>query len=119
MGVQVRMLGALQAFYSHARECVKSAEERTTNVLSSIGVKQGCPLAPSLFGICIHNVHKEFVCANITKEAQSLDMERGMPAPSLLDVDDIAFSAFSQSELEQLHIYGFCLHHLRAYRAHG
>ena len=93
------MLAALQAYYADVRECVKSIDGLTDNFVSSIGVKQGCPLSPTLFGFYIDAV-EDCVCANVAN--RSTARINGTPVPLLLYADDLVFLASSQIELQQL-----------------
>ena len=101
------MLAALQAYYSDVRECVKTADGLTDDFPSGVGVKQGCPLSPTLFGLYIDAV-EDFICANVTNGGTV--KLHGTPVPLLLYADDIVFLASSQSELQQLLniFYDFC-----------
>ena len=99
MGIQGRMLAALKAYYADVRECVKSADGLTDNFPSDIGVKQGCPLSPTLFGLYIDAV-EDFVCANVHNGGTV--QVGGTAVPLLLYADDIVFLASSQAELQQL-----------------
>ena len=99
MGIRGCMLTALQAYYSDVRERVKTADGLTDDFPSGIGVKQGCPLSPTLFRLYIDAV-EDFICANVTNGGTV--KLHGTPVPLLLYADDIVFLASSQSELQQL-----------------
>jgi hypothetical protein len=78
---------------------VKSAEGLTDSFPSDIGVKQGCPLSPTLFGLYIDAV-EDFISANV-KGGGSVRVGN-TPVPLLLYADDIVFLASTQAELQQL-----------------
>ncbi len=50
-GIGGYMLATLQALYADVPVCVKTARGLSNTFQSIIGVKQGCPLSPLLFGI--------------------------------------------------------------------
>lgn len=50
-GIGSCMLGTIQALYADVPVYVKTAEGLSGTFQSTIGVKQGCPLSPLLFGI--------------------------------------------------------------------
>ena len=93
------MLAALQAYYSDVRECEKTSDELTDDFPSGVGVEQGCPISPPLFGLYIDAV-EDFICANVTNGGKV--KLHGTPVPLLLCADDVVFLASSQSELQQL-----------------
>jgi hypothetical protein len=99
VGIRGSMLSALQAYYADVRECVKSADGLTADFPSDIGVKQGCPLSPTLFGLYIDAV-EDFVYANISNGG-SVRVD-GVAVSILLYADDIVFLASTQAELQQL-----------------
>lgn len=99
LGVQGRMLAAIQAYYADVRECVKTSEGLTESFPSGLGVKQGCPLSPTLFGMYIDAV-EDFILVNVNNGGTV--KIGGWSVPLLLYADDIVLLASSQSELQQL-----------------
>ncbi len=58
LGVHGRMLAAVQSLYSDAAVAVKVAGRAGPSVPSRTGVKQGCPLSPTLFGLLLDGLHR-------------------------------------------------------------
>ena len=101
LGIGGNMLVALKAYYADVRECVKTDQGLTEPFQSEIGVKQGCPLSPTLFGFYIDAV-EDFICKNIPDGGKvKLDHDLGK-IPLLLYADDIVFMARSEQELQQM-----------------
>ena len=50
-GVGPRMLNALQSMYKIDKACLRTTNGLTHPFSCTIGVKQGCPLSPNLFGL--------------------------------------------------------------------
>jgi hypothetical protein len=99
MGIRGQMLSALQAYYSNVRECVKSNEGLTDCFDSCLGVKQGCPLSPTLFGLYVDAL-ENFICSNMEHEG-TVELG-GCKVPLLLYADDIVFFATSEKEMQKL-----------------
>jgi hypothetical protein len=51
MGMGQRMVHAIQTMYANDNACVLTAEGRTSAFNCNMGVKQGCPLSPNIFGL--------------------------------------------------------------------
>ena len=56
-GVHGRMLAAIQSLYADARYAINIRGRHGEKIQSSIGVKQGCPLSPTLFGLLLDGLH--------------------------------------------------------------
>ena len=97
MGIRGTMLTALKAYYANVKECVKTHEGLTESFESGLGVKQGCPLSPTLFGLYIDAL-ENFMCSNTdsTVEVGTLKV------PLLLYADDIVFFATSENEMQHM-----------------
>ena len=52
------MLTAIQAFYTNAAYATSVHGALGPSVVSSTGVKQGCPLSPTLFGLFLDGLHR-------------------------------------------------------------
>ena len=101
LGIRGNMLLALKAYYADVRECVKTDQGLTESFQSEIGVKQGCPLSPTLLGFYIDAV-EDFICQNLPDGGKvQLDHELGK-IPILLYADDIVFMARSEKQLQQM-----------------
>ena len=99
LGIRGRMLDALKAYYDDVRECVKSGDGLTDYFKSSMGVKQGCPLSPTLFGLYI-DAAEDFICSNLDGGGSVQIFSNKVPL--LLYADDIVFLASSEQELQKI-----------------
>ena len=86
MGIRGKMLIALKAYYANVKECVKTHEGLTESFESGLGVKQGCPLSPTLFGLYIDSL-ENFICSNTDSTVKVGTCK----VPLLLYADDIVF----------------------------
>jgi hypothetical protein len=85
-GVGGCMLAALQAMYANVPVCVRAGGGLSCTFQSDVGVKQGCPLSPLLFGMFMDDLedHMQAVGA-----AAALPMLAGHQLPPLLFADDV------------------------------
>jgi hypothetical protein len=82
------MLATLQALYADVLVCVKTAEGLSSTFQSIIGVKQGCPLSPLLFGIFMDDFELH-VQRTVSPVLDQLPLLCGSPVPPLLFADDM------------------------------
>lgn len=62
LGIQGRMLEALQHMYQHTElRLTMNGQTHSHCMSTSTGVKQGCPLSPLLFGLFIEQMHQVLV----------------------------------------------------------
>ena len=111
MGIPEKIVSAIRAYYEGAQACVKSFGGLSPTFSLSRGVKQGCPLSCTLFGLFIDAIH-EMLCARMAKG----DLEgwipdaKGTPLPDLLFADDSTLLALDPQTLQALlkEIEQFC-----------
>jgi hypothetical protein len=60
-GVHNRMLAAIQSLYADALYAIHIRGRHGEKIQSSIGVKQGCPLSPTLFGLLLDGLHFKYL----------------------------------------------------------
>jgi hypothetical protein len=97
-GIGGNMLQAITAMYADVPVCVKSAEGLSGCFQSMLGVKQGCPLSPLLFGIFLDDweTHLQSV-VGATADQPCL---AGRKVPPLLFADDMFLIALSPAGLQ-------------------
>ena len=105
--LQAGMVGfRVQALYTDVPMSVRTSEGCTACFQSLLGVKQGCPLSPTLFGLYIDDLP-----AAVLREAGA-DLPRlgdGWRVPPLLYADDLVLMATSaawlQAQLDKLEAF--------------
>ena len=96
-GIGGSMLPAIQAMYADVPVCVKTAEGLSSCFQSALGVKQGCPLSPLLFGIFLDDFESHLQLT--AGEAGCLPQLAGHTVPPLLFADDMLLVATSPAGL--------------------
>ena len=61
LGVPETFVAALESYYSCVEFQVDLPSGLTAPVSAGVGVKQGCPLSPTLFGVFIDSLLTEFI----------------------------------------------------------
>ena len=97
LGLTGRMLSALKNMYQSVTACVKTPAGLTEFFPCTLGVKQGCPLSPCLFGLYIDKLEKILLEQSDECAAPFL---KGLPVPILLYADDIALISESKEGLQ-------------------
>ena len=98
LGLRGRILDAFVAMYSHVRCTVKVNKQFSPIFESVLGVKQGDPLSPLLFGLLI-----DAFCRYVEQRAPGLGVRMGLLfVAALLFADDLLLIANSADELQQL-----------------
>ena len=101
-GIGGDMLRAVQAMYADVPVCVRSTEGLSGCFQSVLGVKQGCPLSPLLFGIFLDDWEGHLQA--VAGSAAALPQLAGRTVPPLLFADDMFLVATSAAGLQaQLH----------------
>lgn len=100
---------AVQALYADVPMCVKLSSGYTRCFSSLMGVKQGCPLSPTLFGLYLDDFQQGLEAAVGVEAAALPAWESGVRVPVLFYADDQALIATSpeglQRQLEYLASY--------------
>ncbi|KAI3433276.1 hypothetical protein D9Q98_003096 [Chlorella vulgaris] len=95
------MLQAIQTMYADVPVCVRTEEGLSGCFQSVLGVKQGCPLSPLLFGIFLDDFEGHIQQLG---DAAALPQLAGRTVPPLLFADDMFLLSSSASGLQaQLH----------------
>ncbi len=97
-GIDGCMLAAIQALYADVPVCVKTEEGLSQTFQSTLGVKQGCPLSPLLFGLLLDDF-EEHVQRSVCPELAQLPVLAGRPVPPLLFADDTLLLSTSAAGL--------------------
>ena len=106
LGVRGWFLDTIKSLYGAVPMAVKSAQGLTATFESVMGVKQGCPLSPTLFGLYIDDLEQE-----LASHQHMLDLPSfaGRRLPALLYADDLALVSTSadglQAQLDVLEMY--------------
>ena len=99
LGVRGPFLMALRGYYTNSQECVQTTDGLSSGFASHRGVKQGCPISPTLFGIFIDALEEHI----IDHMGQELTIRiRNSLVPVLLYADDLILLASSPKELQHI-----------------
>ncbi len=97
-GVSGWMLDALQAQYAEVPLSVKTPEGLTSPFLCTVGLKQGEPSSPDLFGFYIDDL---VPCIEALGPTATLPTLLGCPVPPLLHADDVALTSTTIEGLQR------------------
>ena len=104
LGVQGWFLDSIKALYGSVPMTVKTPEGLTASFEAVMGVKQGCPLSPTLFGLYLDDFEQALEANHIGLCLPVLPVQR---VPALLYADDLALVSTSkeglQAQLDLLH----------------
>ena len=110
-GMPAGLLNAIKVLYADVPMSVRTAEGLSQPFHSSMGVKQGCPLSPTLFGLFIDDF-EELIMGT---EGCDLPQLHNTPIPPLMYADDLLLVSTSaeglQKQLDALEPYStrWCL----------
>ena len=109
IGVSPRMLAAIQSLYTSGTLSMKVDGTAGQPAVQRMGVRQGCPLSPTLFGIFFDGLHDHLHTAAL---AAGLQLRSGRSVSSLVYADDVALLSWSPQGLQQLidGMQDFCQH---------
>jgi hypothetical protein len=99
LGVHGPMLQAVKSLYDNSQLCVKVQGRSGQSVPSQTGLKQGCPLSPTLFGLFADGLHR-FLAARCPDNGPVLS--DGRRVPDLGYADDFVLMAESPQALQAL-----------------
>ncbi len=107
IGVSSRMLAAVKSLYAGGTLAMKIAGTAGPPAIQQMGVRQGCPLSPTLFGIFFDGLHD-----HLMQHAPSagLQLDSGRQVSSLAYADDVVLLSWSAHGLQTLidSMHGFC-----------
>lgn len=114
LGVHARMLRAIQALYADVPMLVRGAPEGSVPFQSRLGLKQGCPLSPLLFGLYVDDYEGGLLAESEHHDLPRLG-NRAVPPPFF--ADDLVHVSLSnqglQRQMEYLSAYananGMCV----------
>ena len=97
VGVQGCMLTAIRSLYASGTLSMKVGGMAGAPGLQCMGVRQGCPLSPTLFGIFLDSLHQH---TSAMAPESGLVLTSGRRVPFLCYVHDVVFlSGTSQPEM--------------------
>ena len=97
LGVHGWFLDGIKALYAEVPMAVKTAQGLTCTFESVMGVKQGCPLSPTLFGLYIDDLEDAMQAREHLLDLPAL---RGSLLRALLYADDLALVSTSMTGLQ-------------------
>ncbi|RYE04502.1 MAG: reverse transcriptase family protein [Rickettsiaceae bacterium] len=108
IGVGPRMLAAIKSLYSSGTLAMKVTGTAGQPRVQQMGVRQGCPLSPTLFGLFFDGLHDRLHACAPTAGVQ---LRSGRWVSSLVYADDVVLLSWSASGLQLLldGMHGFCL----------
>ncbi|MCO5609094.1 hypothetical protein L7F22_063316 [Adiantum nelumboides] len=95
LGVPSEMLWGILSLYERVSARVRCPGGTSSSLASTIGVNQGCPLSPNLFGLYIDELSE-----HILQDGGGVDLA-GTPVHIMLYADDIVLVSESQEGLQR------------------
>ena len=99
LGLHGHMLAAVQSLYSTASIAVKIQGQQGPAIQSETGVKQGCPLSPTLFGLLADGLHRAL---QSTAAQYGVQLSPGLSVTDLGYADDFALLSSTADGLQVL-----------------
>ena len=93
------MLAAIQSLYASGTLSTKIGGTAGHPQLQQMGVRQGCPLSPTLFGLFFDGLHEHLIGF---APAAGLLLRSGRHVPFLCHADDVIFLSDSSAGLQRL-----------------
>ena len=97
LGVHGRVLDIVKSMYAHDSAAVRTSEGLSEIFRCLMGVKQGCPLSPTLFGLYVDGLEKRLL-ETVGIDAPAL---LGVLTPLLLYADDLILMSTSKEGLQR------------------
>ena len=101
LGYGGQWLRAVRAIYASVPMTISAPGLEGCIIDSSQGLKQGCPLSPTLFSLYIADWEARVLAAAQSGDQLDLPHMAGQPVPPLLYADDMALLATSAAGLQQ------------------
>jgi hypothetical protein len=102
VGVRGRILHSIKAMYDVGVDMhIKTPHGTLDPIAATVGVKQGCPLSPLLFGIYIDSLHQH-VASHCPDIGPTLRTAQHLRLNLLIYADDTALLAESEADLQAL-----------------
>lgn len=101
LGIPEPFVQAIASYYKVVSCCVDLPSGLSDPVTASIGVKQGCPLSPVLFGIFIESLLRSVVAGEPDSPDPAFPRLGPTPVPPLLYADDLTLVATSLAGLQE------------------
>ncbi len=99
LGIHGNILASIKGMYANSSLAIKIGGKRGELHTSQLGVKQGCPLSPTLFGLYMDALHTHLLH---TVPAAGPRLSTGLRVPVLMYADDIVLMATTPQGLQQL-----------------
>ena len=99
LGIHGHMLGAVQSLYANCDIAINIEGKTGRHFPSRTGVKQGCPLSPTLFALFIDGLHKHL---QATCQEAGLQLRNGTWVTDIGYADDSALLSASPAGLQRL-----------------
>jgi hypothetical protein len=102
LGLAKGLTEVVQAFYTGASSIITLLSGNTQPIPWNIGTKQGCPLSPVLFNLCIEPLIRELVNR---KEQLGYEIETGRRrfyVSALAYADDLVLITDTEEKLEEM-----------------
>ena len=102
MGIDDWMIDAIKALYSEVPMSIKGTTTSSAAFTANIGLKQGCPLSPTLFGLYVDDI-EPMILAHDSSTGAPIDLPklRNTRIPPLLYADDLLLIATTAAGLQR------------------